>query len=214
MKYPAFAYLILATACSQATTPPAETTQPEMPITIEGIEDMTEEKAEEIIGSINPLENDLRGLEVAIRMRDGFRIKDDGAVFQLGVTDSAGETRLDEEFILVETTGVESQALTDAMSDGFYMRTYKLSETDFDRMNAGDELLQELKRTAPGENQLNFNAGAYTCAEPEMETPNEYKFAMFVRTAPDVDFVALSGDVVIPKETAGAFQAAWDKCES
>lgn len=215
MKNLIFSALILVAACSDQSNPSPAADTPEFPIEIEGLDGMDEEKAEAILGSINPLENDLRGLEVAIRMHYGFRIKPDGAVFQLGVTDGAGETRLDEEFILVETTDVSAPSLQAAAREGFYIRTFKLDEADYDRMRAGDLLLQELKRTAPGENQLKFNAGAYTCADPEYDTPDEYRFAMFVRSAPDVDFVPLSnGDVVVAKDTAGPLAAAWEPCDS
>ncbi|MEO1324679.1 MAG: hypothetical protein AAFV59_16930 [Pseudomonadota bacterium] len=215
MKKLIFSTLILVAACSDQSKPTASTDAPEFPIEIEGLDGMNEEKAEAILGSINPLENDLRGLEVAIRMHYGFRIKPDGAVFQLGVTDGAGETRLDEEFILTETTGITSPSLQAAAREGFYIRTYKLDAADYDRMHAGDLILQELKRTAPGENQLKFNAGAYTCADPNYETPDEYRFAMFVRSAPDVDFVPLSnGDVVMSRESAGPLAAAWEPCET
>lgn len=204
---PAFA------ALSIAMLPGACSAEPPAPIQVEDAESMDEEYMEDIIGSINPLENDLRGLEVAVRMRDGFRIKADGAIFNLGVTDGSGEVRLDEEFILTETKDIESETLTGAASGGFYVRTYKLSKADYPRMHAGDLVLQQLKRDNPGENKLNFSATTRTCAEPEMTTPDVFKFAIFARTSSDVDFVALSGDVSIPKETAGPFQIAWEPCE-
>ena len=74
-------------------------------------------------------------------------------------------------------------------------------------------ILQELKRTSPGENQLKFNAGVFTCANPDTETPDEYRFAMFVRSASDVDFIPLSnGDVVMTRENAGPLAVAWEPC--
>ena len=215
MKKIALATALLATACSGPSESDGTTLPADMPIQIEGMEDMDEEKAEEIIGSINPLDNDLRGLEVAVRMHEGFRIKNDGVVFELGVIDRAGETRLDEEFILVETSGIDSQTLRDAAREGFFIRTFTLDEADYERMQAGDLILQELKENTPGENQLKFNAGVYTCANPDADTPDEYRFAMFVRSAPDVDFIPLSnGDVVMSRSNAGPLSAAWNPCES
>lgn len=186
-----------------------------MPVRADGMEALDEDTIEALVGSINPLENDLRGLEVAIRMHDGFLIKPDGARFELGVVDGNGDTRLDEVFTLVETVGVNSETLRNAARDEFYVRTYKLDEADYDRIHSSDLVLQELKRTAPGENQLKFNAGASTCANPEGETPDEYRFEIFVRTAPDVDFITLTnGDVVMEKEHAGILAQAWDPCEN
>jgi hypothetical protein len=209
MKKLAILTALLAVACSDAS----QSETPNLPIQIEGMDDMTEEKAEEIIGSINPLENDLRGLEVAVRMHNGFRIKQDGVVFELGVIDGSGEVRIDEAFTLEETFNVDSPTLQDAGREAFFVRTYKLSEADHDRMHAGDLILQELKRTSPGENQLKFNAGVFTCANPDTETPDEYRFAMFVRSASDVDFVPLSnGDVVMTRDNAGPLVVAWEPC--
>ena len=215
MKKLALTTSLFAMACSG----PSDQSQPpipaDMPIQVEGMEDMDEEKAEEIIGSINPLENDLRGLEVAVRMHEGFRIKPDGVEFELGVIDGAGETRLDETFILIETSGIDSPTLENSAREDFFIRTFTLDSADHERMRAGDLILQELKQSAPGENQLKFNAGVYTCANPDTETPEEYRFALFVRSASDVDFIPLSnGDVVMNRTTAGPLSAAWDPCDS
>jgi len=207
--------IILVAACSDPITPSAETDVADFPVQFEAFDEMNEEKAEAIVGSINPLENDLRNLEVAVRLHNGFRVKPEGAVFELGVVDGAGETRLDETFILIETFGVTSPSLQAAAREDFAIRTFRLNEADYDRIHAGDQLLQELKRTAPGENQLKFNAGAYTCANPEVAAPEEYRIALFVRSAPDVDFVPLSnGDMIMTRETAGPLASAWDPCET
>ncbi|MEO1553641.1 MAG: hypothetical protein AAFR82_06860 [Pseudomonadota bacterium] len=215
MKKFALSAACLVMACSGPSDPYGTSTTADLPIQVEGLEDMNQEKAEEIIGSINPLENDLRGLEVAVRMHDGFRIKSDGVVFELGVIDGAGATRLDEEFTLVETSVTDSAMLQGAAREGFFIRTFTLDEADYGRMRAGDLILRELKQTAPGENQLKFNAGVFTCANPNAETPDEYRFAMFVRSAPDVDFIPLSnGDVVMAKANAGPLAAAWEPCDS
>jgi len=139
----------------------------ELPFNVEDMEKFNEEDAEKVIGSLNPLENDLRGLEVAMRLHRGFLIKPEGAIFNLGVTDGAGETRLDEAFVLIETSGVEAPTLTAEQREGFEFWTYRLDPKDYARMQAGDALLQELKRVAPGQNQLTFNAQAYTCANPD-----------------------------------------------
>ena len=215
MRYLILAGLFAFSVGSVHANPPSEEELPDLPVNIEGMSEMDEEKAEEIIGSINPLENDLRGLEVAIRLHQGFVVKPEGAFFQLGVTNGAGEELLDEEFTLIETFGVENATLSAERRDEFVIRTYELDPADYPRMQAGDRLLQELKRTAPGENLLRFNAGAKTCANPDVATPDEYRLALFVRTAPDVDFVPLStGDLIVKQDNAGPFAFAWDACES
>ena len=186
----------------------------DFPINVEDMEKFDEAAAEKVIGSLNPLENDLRGLEIAVRLHEGFLIKPNGAIFNLGVTDGAGVTRLDEEFVLIRTSDIEAPIFTSEQRDSFEFWTYRLDPADYGRMQAGDLILQELKRSAPGENQLTFNAQANTCANPDLETPDEYRLAMFARTAADVDFVPLSaGDLIVEKDNAGIFEFAWEPCE-
>jgi len=93
-----------------------------------------------------------------------------------------------------------------------YLKTFQLKEADHPRIQASNVLLNQLKRDNAGENKLKFNATILTCADPNLSTPEIYSFSVFVRTAPDVDFVPLSGNINIPKETAGAFRMAWDPC--
>ncbi len=214
MRYLVFAGLILTSACFAPTDAQDNELPDDFPINIEDMKQFDEAEAEAVIGSINPLENDLRGLEVAIRLHQGFLIKPEGAVFNLGVTDRAGQSRLQEEFVLIPTDQIEFRNLTAEQRDDFRFWTYRLDPTDHPRMEAGDAVLQELKRVAPGENQLTFNAQAYTCANPNLETPEQYRIAMFVRTAPDVDFVPLSaGDLIVDQDNAGIFEFAWEPCD-
>ena len=214
MRYSMIASLVCVSLCfgaagAQDLSPPED-----FPINVEDMETFDAEQAEKVVSSLNPLENDLRGLEIAVRLHQGFLIKPEGGVFHLGVTDGSGETRLDEEFILIETSDVEAPLLTAEQREGFEFWTYRLAPEDYPRMQAGDALLQELKRLAPGQNQLKFNAQAYTCANPNLDTPDEYRIAMFARTAPDVDFVPLSaGDLIVEKENAGVFAFAWEDCD-
>ena len=214
MRYSLISSLIALFTC-YAFAGAQEISVPEdFPINVEDMEKFDEEAAEKAIGSLNPLENDLRGLEIAIRLHEGFLIKPNGAIFNLGVTDGAGETRLDEEFVLIKTSDVEAPIFTTEAREDFKFWTYRLDPQDYARMQAGDMILQELKRSAPGENQLNFNAQAKTCANPDLETPDEYRLAMFARTAADVDFVPISaGDMIVEQENAGIFEFAWDNCE-
>lgn len=213
MRYSIFAGLLSLSACFGMAGAQEISVPEELPFNVEDLEKFDEDAAKKAIGSLNPLENDLRGLEVAIRLNQGFLIKPEGAIFNLGVTDGAGETRLDEQFVLLKTSDVEAPILTTEQREGFDFWTYRLDPKDYARMQAGDALLQELKRTAPGENQLTFNAQAITCANPDLDTPDEYRIAMFARTASDVDFVPLSaGDLIVEQENAGVFAPAWEDC--
>ena len=98
--------------------------------------------------------------------------------------------------------------------DGVEFRSERVVGVIFACVVLVDVILQDLKTNSPGENTLTFNATVHTCAATDIVTPDEYRFAMFVRTAPNVDFVSLSGgDVIVQKENAGPFLHAWDPCE-
>ncbi|MEC7289344.1 MAG: hypothetical protein VXW22_04530, partial [Pseudomonadota bacterium] len=106
--------LLLAAAFTAQVHADQDETPPDLPFEAEALQNMDEDAAEAIIGSVNPLENDLRGLELAIRLHNAFIIEPDGAVFELGVTDGTGASRIDEDFVLIETEDVSSPTLADA----------------------------------------------------------------------------------------------------
>lgn len=215
MKYSLIGLLFLAAACSpqSAQEAPAATNEEiDSPVRVEADEDALEELAEEVIASVNPLENDLRGLELAIRMDDAFRIKPDGAIFHLGAKDPDGVGRVEEAFVLVETQDIESAAIANAMRENSYVRTYRLDEADYDRMKTAETELMALRDAAPGQNQLIFNAEAKTCVEPDAAAPDAYRYMILVRSSPQVDFVPLFGDAVIERGGVGVPDSLWEPC--
>ncbi len=216
LKWIAAGFLtIIVGACSvDDSASPAEsvTSDVSLPIKVDASDAEMEAAADGVIASVNPLENDLRDLEVAIRMQDAFRIKPDGAIFNLGATDASGVSRADEEFVLVETTGVNSNAIEAAKQDGYYIRTYKLNEADYDRMKATETILLNLREAAPGQNELTFNATAKTCVEPGVTAPEAYRYLMLVRSSPEVDFVSLFGEAIIQRGGEGVPDQLWDEC--
>ncbi len=197
-------------AVAQDTTPEDDF---KPPISIDMSEEDIAEKAETVVSSVNPLENDLRQLEIAIRMHNAFRIKPDGALFNLGVTDGSGIVRLDEEFVLIETFGIKNQVLETATKPDFYIRTYKLAEDDYARMQDAEAILQQLRKDSPGQNELKFNAQAKTCVEPSKQAPNTHRYTMFARTASDVDFISLFGEASIERGGIGVPDQIWSPCE-
>lgn len=213
MRKLAFLTLFGLVACSQDPAPPAaETPTPDIPLQMANPDADMEAIAEKALGSVNPLENDLRGLEVAVRLRDAFRISTSGVDFDLKVTDGQGNVPIDESFSLVETNGIDSPTLDSAARDGFYVRTYKLSERDGILMGAADEILQRLKSQSTGDNELTFQAVAHSCVEPDAAEPNEYSLTMYVRSHPDVDFVTLSEEWIVERGTSGIPSAIFEIC--
>jgi len=166
-----------------------------------------------IMGSLNPFENDLRGLEVAIRLKDEFRTTENGAEFEFQVANAAGEMPLNEVFVLDPTSGIESPLLTSVDYDGYYISTYALAEADKPRMHTADNTLKALKAASTGGNELRFQAVAHTCVEPEMEMPEIYSLTVFLRTHPDVDFVTLSEEWLADRQETGPLAALFKPCD-
>lgn len=210
---PAILFVALA-ACSPAEDPATELTAetpPEMPLRMADPEADMEDIAEDVIGSMNPLENDLRGLEVAVRLRDEFRISTSGVEFELRATGPDGDAKVDELFKMSETTGVESALLSAEARDGFYVRTFELAETDKPAIATADTVLQTMKEETPGQNELTFQAIANTCVEPDT-SPEQYSLTIYVRSHPGVDFVTLSSEWIMDKGEEGLAEMMFRAC--
>ncbi len=208
--------LVLA-ACNQAEAPAAGGTAPDEPAAVLRLADPSidmEAANERMMGSLNPFENDLRGLEVAIRLKNEFRTKTDGVEFEFQVTTATGEMPLNEVFQLTRTSGIDSPLITSERREGFYIHTYALAEADKPRMQTADRTLKALKAASTGGNELTFQAIAHTCVEPEMVVPEIYSLTVFMRSHPDVDFVTLSEEWLADRQKTGPLAVLFEACSS
>ncbi|MEM9939235.1 MAG: hypothetical protein AAF768_10335 [Pseudomonadota bacterium] len=195
-----------------AETPPIEAAE-DMPLNMVGGEEAIEEIAEAVLGSMNPLENDLRGLEVAVRLKDEFRIGPSGVEFELRATGRDGAAKVDELFKLRETSGLESALLDAEARDGFHIKTFALEETDKPAIAAADTVLQVMKEETPGENQLTFQAIAHSCVEPGA-APEQYSLTIYVRSHPDVEFVTLNPELLADRNDPTLGDIMFRACEA
>ena len=210
-----FIFATAVAACNPATeqsTPEVAATEAYPEIRFAGTEINAEDMEGVLLGSINPFENDLRGLEVAIRLREEFRTKSDGVKFVFAVMNAEGEKPLDETFDLEPTSGIDSLMIASQQREGFYIRTYRLAETDKPRMAEADTTLQALKATSTGGNELQFQAEALTCVEPDVAMPEAYSLTMYVRTHSGVDFIALNQELLIDNRPDGSMAAMFEVC--
>ncbi|GAB5457289.1 MAG: hypothetical protein Hens3KO_03190 [Henriciella sp.] len=214
MRKLVFIALIGLTACSQEV-PPAnvEASLSEPVLQLADAETDMEAVAEKVIGSVNPLENDLQGLEIAVRLRDAFRISSSGVDFELKVTDGDGNVPIEESFDLVETSNIESATLSGAAREGFYIRTYRLDDKDRPVMQAADAILQKLKQQSTGDNELTFQAVAHSCVEPDAPEPSQYSLTIYVRSHPGVDFVTLSEEWIADRDANTVANPIFKTCE-
>ncbi|MDJ0920582.1 MAG: hypothetical protein QNI84_05600 [Henriciella sp.] len=210
-------FALAIAACSPAEPPVSDLTAEEppveMPLRLADEDADMEEIADSVIGSINPLENDLRGLEVAVRLRDEFRITDTGVEFELKATGPDGQTKVDELLKLRETSGIESELLNAEAREGFYITTFALEDADKPAIAAADSVLQVMREEAPGQNDLTFQAIAHTCVEPA-SSPEQYSLTLFVRSHPDVDFVTLSNEWIMDRGDEGIAEMLFRRCAS
>ena len=171
-----------------------------------------DEAADRVTGSLNPFENDLRDLEVAIRLNEAFLTKPDGVEFEFKVTNSAAATPINEVFVMQPTSGIASDLLAAEQRPGFYISTYRLKDADKPRMHAADLELKALKAASTGGNELTFQAEAHTCVDPSGPMPQTYSLTLYVRTHPGVDFVTLSDEWLADRADAGPLAALFDTC--
>ncbi len=214
MRIPVITVIFLLSAC----TPAADQSDVEVAITAStpptemAVRQAVDSLSAQAVGSINPFENDLRGLEVAIRLREEFRTQPNGVTFEFGVVTAEGDKPLDEVFALEPTSGIASLMIASQQREGFYIRTYRLAEADKPRMAAADVTLQALKAASTGGNELQFQAVALTCVEPETAPPEAYSLTLYVRTHTDVDFIALSEEIRIGRQDEAAASEIFEVC--
>ncbi len=212
------AALALLAACSPraktADTPaePEANANQTLPLQVES--NIDQSQYENVVASMNPLENDLRGLEVAVRLEDAFVVKSDGAVLHIGATAPGGEQVVDELFVLAPLPEGAAGFLAPLAREGFTVHTFNLSDADLARMAATQAHLQEVRDAAPGQNELTFEASAYTCVAAGKDIPDVYRFNVFVRSAPTVDFVDMGGEITFRPEDSPAAAQLFQPCES
>jgi hypothetical protein len=205
--------LVLA-ACSPAgKAKPDGDTPAEAPLTITPSGPPPDAaEIEGAIASINPLENDLRNLEVAVRLADPFVVKDDGAVLLLQVKSDTQGLLVDERFTLSRTPPA-ANAFTEALAmPGFTLHPFTLAAGDKERMAAAQAQMLAIREAAPGQNELTFEAAVFSCVGGGQPAPETYRFGVYVRSAPTVEYVSLGGDMEVARGNAGAMDDLFEPC--
>ena len=197
----------------QVEPAPIETPAADAPISFAENEAELDANLEQSIGSMNPLENDLQDLEVLVRLKDEFVLTDKGADFVLKATMSNGDVPVDEVLKLQRVTDIKSNVLTEAAREGFYIAQFRLFEADKARIEAAQAILKELQKTSDGNNDLAFNAVAYTCVAAGVEPSDTYSLTIFVRTHPSVEFISLGGEVLVERSDQSGIAELWNVCE-
>lgn len=202
----------LVAACGQPSQPTDTQAEIETPIRIVEEEAVLDENIEKTMGSMNPLENDLRDLEIGIRLKDEFVLTEKGAEFVLKATMSNGDVPIDEVLKLERVSDIESALLAAEARDGFYMATFHLRDEDKRRVQAAQTILGELKKTSDGNNDLTFNAIAYTCVAEGVEPSDVYSLTIYARSHPGVEFIPLGSEIEIARSEMPGVAELWDSC--
>ncbi len=197
----------------EAEPAPVETAATEPPISFAETDAELDANLEESIGSVNPFENDLEDLEVLVRLKDEFVLTEKGADFILKATMSNGEVPVDEVLKLQRVTDIGSNILADEAREGFYIAQFRLFEEDKSRIAAAQTILRELQKTSDGNNDLAFNAIAYTCVAPGVTPSDTYSLTIFVHTHPGVEFISLGGEVLVERSDQAGIAELWNVCE-
>lgn len=205
---------LLVAACSPAapSADPAPDSAAAMAPIVPAGDRPTDAELEAGIASVNPLENDLRGLEMALRLPDAFEVKADGAVLNLQVVSDTDGLVIDEKFVLAEAQIPDAVFAAPLAASGFTVHWFRLSPADHDRMADTQARMMAIREASPGQNELSFDTGAATCVSAGQAPPEVYRYSVYLRSAPTVSFVSLGGDMDIARATAGALSPLWDPC--
>lgn len=190
-------FLLLAACFPQADSvdapaaPPVAAAPPSLEVEAD---ERSDAQFEEVIASVNPLENDLRGLEVAIQLEDAFVVKPDGVDLRIAAKSADGTVVLDETYVLAVLDAPEAEFLAPLSREGYAVHTFQLALADRARMADMQERLKALRQAAPGRNELTFSATARTCVAQGRPAPDALRFRVFLRSARMVDFVDVGGE--------------------
>ena len=165
--------------------------------------------------SLNPLDNNLQNLEIAIQIPDAFDIPDGAARFDFGVTLGDGSRPFDEHFVLVPTRGIADAALDAAALPGRHFETYRLADADRARMGAAYAKLQALRAVEDptGQRALNFSISSTGCLVDPADAPDIFVSRSFARSDARVNFVPMSNDWEIDRDTSPDWLDFWEPCE-
>ncbi len=154
--------------------------------------------------SENPFENDLADLEVAIRLRNEFEANEGETKFEFKVTMTDGSHPIDETFVLYPTQDVNTPFLQRETREGFKMLTFRLADSDRERMRAAEQKLNQLKAQSTGGNELDFLATVQTRMVQGATPPETYSLTMYARSHRSVDFVPLGEETIVQRSDPNA----------
>jgi len=174
------------------------------------------EDAEETVASLNPLENDLQNLEVAVQIPSEFRVRKDGATFDFNVKLADGSMAFDEHFVLAPDDSIDQASLSDSQVPGRDVYTYRLADADKPRMAAAYAKLQALRAVEDptGQRALTFAISSNACIVDPSEAPETYVARTFARSDARVPFVPMSNDWTIPRDGSPDWLDFWNPCEA
>ncbi len=184
----------VAPSAAPSSTPVAETPSPAQSV----------KPADAKPPSQHPFENDLRDLEIAVRLIDGFLVEKDTARFEFKVTMADGSNPIDEVFVLEETHNVQSPFLASEARDGYFVKTYRVKDQDRMRMHGASEKLEELKKNSTGGNDLHFLASVQTLPDPNKDLPDTFSLTVYGRSHKSFDFVPLGAEQKVSKDNPKA----------
>lgn len=145
------------------------------------------------LAALNPRTMEFGTLEVAARVNENFRVKEDGARFTLRLENTATTEVWEEELVLRENDDPATPFLRKQQKRGTQIVRYQIRDEDLSRVAAFREQFLELERDRTTEGQKRFSLGASMngCAEPGSNPFRSFKLKIYMRTSPNEEFYTL-----------------------
>ncbi len=153
------------------------------------------------LAALSPQSMDLSQTEVAVRMQDSFRPRQDSATLNLSLTAGEAGEVIEETFILAEIDAPLTRFLSRQEKEGYIIRRFRLKEDDIERVNALRDRIALLKETSPGGNSFTAEAFVKACRVSQVDPGEALRLTMYLRTDRAKDFFTLMKEMDFTSKT-------------
>ena len=141
-------------------------------------------------------------VEMALRIRDDFQIKDKGAVLKISIENKANMEKsagkLSELFILERSVKPLTPFLARKQKDGFVVHRFEMTEEAVARATILRENAYKIRAKSSKKNSVTISAFARFCRKPGANPFVDMPITFFIRTNPKKKFYTLFKETKMP----------------
>lgn len=130
-------------------------------------------------------------VEMAIRLRDGFQIQDNGAVLKISIENEASAEKYAERFILEQSAEPLTPYLLRKQKDGYVVHRFMMTEEAVARATKLRENAFKMRESSTEKNSVTISAFSKFCLKPGANPFTDLPITFFIRTDPKKKFYTL-----------------------